>query len=602
MIMAAIYARKSTEQRGVSDDAKSVVRQVENARAFATGKGWTVRDEHVFADDGISGAEFERRPGLQALRAAAAQRAFRYVIVADQSRLGREAVETQWVLKELKRADVDVYAYLDGTPLTPRNAIGKVMTSLRAFGDETHRELSAQKAHEAHQSKHARGHVVGGRTFGYRNVDVDDGEDAHGRPRRSHVIREIVPEEAAVVRRIFELYAAGNGLKRIATALTKDEAPSPKAFTRKHGTGLPPVGVWVPSTVRHVLRNEIYRGVYVWNKTKKRNDDGQQAQQPRPESEWRRTAVPEWRIVSDDLWNSVHAMLKDQSQLAVRFSNGKLQGRPVRKALTNLLAGLAECGVCGGGLVVETYKTSDGKPRRSHYVCARRRANGKCNNTQRLELNETNEVILSAIEKHALTPEAIERVILRSKESAQEDVGQRLMKERKDIDKKIARFLKAIEAGVDPVTVAPKLKDLEARKAEIITMMSDLQPIPRLPPELVDNRLAEWRRLLRASTTQGRQVLDRVLAGRIVFTPADDGCTFEAPTRFGRLFEGFASKAVSLKAVPEWMINVPDEDAIDPAYLPDANYGRLLDRAVARLRDNRTRDSSPPGFEPGFQP
>src|SRR5688572_3275538 len=290
-VFAAIYARKSTEQRGVSEDAKSVARQIESARAYAASRGWQVRDEHVFFDDGISGAEFQRRPGLQALRAAAAQRAFRRVIVADQSRLGREAVETQWVLKELKRAGVEVVGYLDGVSLTPRSAIDKVTSAVRSFGDESHRELSAQKAHEAHQSKHSRGHVVGGRTFGYRNVDVFNGLDAHGRPLRSHVTREIIPEEAAIVRRIFEMYAGGLGLKRIATALSAENALSPRG---KNSPGQTPVGDWVPSTVRHCLRNEVYRGCYVWNKTKKRNDDGEQEQHRRPESEWQRIEVPEW--------------------------------------------------------------------------------------------------------------------------------------------------------------------------------------------------------------------------------------------------------------------------------------------------------------------
>ena len=65
---AAIYARKSTDQL-VADEAKSVTRQVENARAFAVAKGWTVADAHIYIDDGISGAEFERRPGLQRLLA-----------------------------------------------------------------------------------------------------------------------------------------------------------------------------------------------------------------------------------------------------------------------------------------------------------------------------------------------------------------------------------------------------------------------------------------------------------------------------------------------------------------------------------------------------
>ena len=63
MIVAAVYARKSTEQN-VSDEEKSITRQVERARAYAALKGWTVADEHVFSDDGISGGEFVKRPGL----------------------------------------------------------------------------------------------------------------------------------------------------------------------------------------------------------------------------------------------------------------------------------------------------------------------------------------------------------------------------------------------------------------------------------------------------------------------------------------------------------------------------------------------------------
>ena len=61
-MIAAIYARKSTEQNGVADLEKSVTRQVDHARAYALRKGWTVADGYVYVDDGISGAEFKRRP------------------------------------------------------------------------------------------------------------------------------------------------------------------------------------------------------------------------------------------------------------------------------------------------------------------------------------------------------------------------------------------------------------------------------------------------------------------------------------------------------------------------------------------------------------
>ena len=61
-MIAAIYARKSTDQN-ISDEEKSVTRQKEQARAYATRKGWTVADEHIYEDDGISGAPPGRRWG-----------------------------------------------------------------------------------------------------------------------------------------------------------------------------------------------------------------------------------------------------------------------------------------------------------------------------------------------------------------------------------------------------------------------------------------------------------------------------------------------------------------------------------------------------------
>ena len=63
-MITAVYARKSTDQTGVADEQKSVSRQVQHARQYAERKGWIVADDHVHADDGISGAEFASRPGF----------------------------------------------------------------------------------------------------------------------------------------------------------------------------------------------------------------------------------------------------------------------------------------------------------------------------------------------------------------------------------------------------------------------------------------------------------------------------------------------------------------------------------------------------------
>lgn len=88
-MIAAIYARKSTDQN-VSDEEKSVTRQIERARAYAASKGWAVPDDLIFVDDGISGAIFDDgRPGLARLLNALKPRpAFDVIVLSEVSRLG----------------------------------------------------------------------------------------------------------------------------------------------------------------------------------------------------------------------------------------------------------------------------------------------------------------------------------------------------------------------------------------------------------------------------------------------------------------------------------------------------------------------------------
>src|SRR5467141_1274348 len=100
-MIAAIYARKSTEQNGVGDEAKSVTRQIEHAKTYAKRKGWTVASEHTYVDDGLSGAEFANRPGFVRLMNSLRPRApFGVLIVSEISRLGREQLETGYAVKQ----------------------------------------------------------------------------------------------------------------------------------------------------------------------------------------------------------------------------------------------------------------------------------------------------------------------------------------------------------------------------------------------------------------------------------------------------------------------------------------------------------------------
>ena len=64
-------------------------------RAHAVRRGWTVDDSHTYVDDGISGAEFLKRPGfLRMMNALKPRPPFEVLVMSEESRLGREAIET----------------------------------------------------------------------------------------------------------------------------------------------------------------------------------------------------------------------------------------------------------------------------------------------------------------------------------------------------------------------------------------------------------------------------------------------------------------------------------------------------------------------------
>jgi site-specific DNA recombinase len=578
MNAAAIYARRSTEQSGVADDVKSVTRQVENARAFAHSRGWTVAEQHIFIDDGISGTEFKKRPAFMRMMHALTPKApFRVLIVSEQKSIGREMSETSYVIKQLTQAGVEIFEYVHGRSLTPTTPTAKLLSSVQGFSDEDHAVKTSERVHESHTRSAKAGHVTGGRVFGYTNRDVFSGVDLHGRPLRSHV------------ERVFVLFDAGEGLKRIAKLLTVEGATVPKPFVRRDPTKVLPVVGWSPSTVRAILTRELYHGVIVWNRSRKRDVFRQVNQRPRPESEWLRTPVEHLRIIDEQLWLRVASRRKETEGKAARLESGQLLGRPPKHATQNLLAGLTICAWCGGSLVVETSPRKRGRV--PEYICHRHRHNGTCKNALHMPVADLNEAVLQAVERHALTPDAVEQVILLTERDDVADQQLMLARERQDIEKRITRLVAAIETGGDAASLVAKLRELETRRSVIDGEVMALQPIPRLAPAVIENRLAEWRRLLRASTTQARTVLQRVLRGRLTFTPREDGrgYDFTGPTRFDKLFSGIVvPRPGFIKTDHRGTEHIGPEDTFD------GDYGRLLDRLSGKLL------ASPTGFEPVF--
>lgn len=121
-----------------------------------------------------------------------------------------------------------------------------------------------------------------------------------------------------------------------------------------------------------MLRNERYRGVFVWNRTQKRRnpETERKTSRRRPESEWRRVDVPEWKIVSDQVWDSVQRRFADVRRIGITRCGGLARSQKSRKYL---FGGLLRCGCCDSRMVIVS---GEGKRGYSKYGCPTNRYRG----------------------------------------------------------------------------------------------------------------------------------------------------------------------------------------------------------------------------------
>jgi DNA invertase Pin-like site-specific DNA recombinase len=125
----------------------------------------------VYEDDGISGAEFDRRPGFQRLKETLKRRSsFQYLIVMDASRLGRESIETAHILKPFSLAGVRIFSYLDDREILVDGLMDKMRLAFIGLMDEGERYRAQQRTFDALHRKSLLGHVTAGRVYGYDNT------------------------------------------------------------------------------------------------------------------------------------------------------------------------------------------------------------------------------------------------------------------------------------------------------------------------------------------------------------------------------------------------------------------------------------------------
>src|SRR5262249_37987716 len=370
---AAIYARMSTDnQSECSPDD-----QVAACQRYAVAHGFETPADLVFVDRAISGA-LENRPALHALRTALDR--FDVLLVFDGTRIARELSIFATLVRELREAGKVAYSVSTGQPLH-----GPSETALAWVGAMARDKIIADTKRGLDERARRR-RATGAAPYGYST-----GPAADGSGEREYVI---VPEEAAIVLRIYADYLGGSSMREIAEQLTRDGVPGPKP------RGGAKERAWIHTATREILRRSLYAGVREYGAVERtRRIDGRRAARKRKASEVIRVEVPELKIVSDAVWLDVQAA---RSAKAAHHPPGlRAKAAPV-----NVLSTLLRCGDCGA-----TFHVRGGA-----FACSGQRGRKPCGSSLRIPADLIHERVLGTIGRQLLATESAERIITRTVE------------------------------------------------------------------------------------------------------------------------------------------------------------------------------------------
>jgi DNA invertase Pin-like site-specific DNA recombinase len=319
-----------------AEKQEDIPMQRKACREFAERMGWTVSKE--FEEKGVSGYKVsaENRDAIQDLKDAALRGEFQVLLVFMFDRIGRIDDETPFVVEWFVKHGIEVWSVNEGEQKFEQH-VDKLMNYIRfwqAAGESEKTSIRTKtRLGQIVQEGRFRGGVV---PYGYRL-------EKRGRINtRNHEVYEIEVEEneAAVVRKIFDLYVTrGYGTQRIGTALTE------QGILNRKGNNFTNV------TIRHMLKNKTYIGVLKSGDT---------------ESE----IFPGLQIIDPRTFETAQNIIVQRSS---EYADRRV---PLNTRGSSLLSGNVFCGHCGARLVVTTngkkYVRRDGEVSvtpRTRYVC-----------------------------------------------------------------------------------------------------------------------------------------------------------------------------------------------------------------------------------------
>ncbi len=467
---AALYARFSTDKQSEA----SIEDQFRVCERLCEREGFTVTAR--YSDKAISGGT-STRPGYQALLRAARHHEFDAIVAEDSSRLWRELSEQWRALKELQ----DLGIHVIGHGLDTRREESRILLAVSGAMAEAYRDEIARRTRRGLEGLAVAGKPTGGRAYGY----IAARDSGTGRI-------EINEAEAAIVVRIFMLYADGRSPRSIAALLNAERIASPgSSWNRKSRR----TSGWLASAIHGdvtrgtgILNNKRYAGIVIWGRSMWRRGAADSAKRHMSmNSKATHEAIDErLRIVPQELWERVKSRQRQRrSMMNVKGTsrrNAPGQGRPPRY----LLSGLLRCGLCGAH-----YTIADARA----YVCASYLNGRACVNNLRISRTLAEMRILESVKTDLRDPLVIAEVerrvtrALADKAKPKADNSSRIA----ELKAEIGNLVDATASGL--LKGSPALaKRLAATEAELERLQAESHPkapvVARIAPRIAERFLA----------------------------------------------------------------------------------------------------------------
>lgn len=304
LVRVAAYARVSSDKDAMLHSLSSQVSYF--SKMIQSHDSW--KYVGVYSDEGMTGTKI-KRDGFQRMIRDAKAGKIDIIVTKSLSRFARNTVDCLKTIREMKAINVDIY--FEEQNIHTLSANGEFLISLLAgYAQEESRQCSENTLWRVRKNFKEGKPYGGSSMLGYK---LEKGRFT------------VVPEEAEIVRKIFDLYLAGNGFCKIARILTNEGI---KSYTGK---------AWNKSTLGEIISNVTYTGNLHLQKTYRENHMTKKTIKNKGEKPLYIVEGNHEPIISQEIFDKAQEIRKAKAV----GKNGKRNGPAYP------FTGLIYCGECG---------------------------------------------------------------------------------------------------------------------------------------------------------------------------------------------------------------------------------------------------------------